>query len=98
MARCGVKLKDYKWKRTGYVEVLDSAPVQALCEAPARSIAAECNSTYTKGAKELGTGYRVFRSRGKMSNYCGVATGTPHANNSEHKHNRLKQALDSRKS
>lgn len=97
MAKCSVRLKDYKSKRSGYSEILDSGAVQALCEAPARAIAAECNATFTKGTGELGTGYRVFKSRGKRANYCGVATGTPHAYSSELIHNRLKSALDSRK-
>ena len=97
MVKCSVKLVDYKSKRSGYSEVLDSGAVQALCEAPARAIAAECNATFTRGTGELGTGYRVFKSRGKRAGYYGVATGTPHALNSEHQHNRLKSALDSRK-
>lgn len=97
MAKCSVRLKGYKSNKAAYVEIMDSGAVQALCEAPARAIATECNSTFTKGAGELGTGYRVFRSRGKLANYCGVATGTPHAYRSELIHNRLKSALDSRR-
>lgn len=97
MAKCSVRLKGYKSNKAAYVEIMDSGAVQALCEAPARAIAAECNSTFTKGAGELDTGYRVFRSRGKLANYCGVATGTPHAYRSELIHNRLKSALDSRR-
>lgn len=97
MAKCSVRLKGYKSNKAAYAEILDSGAVQALCEAPARAIAAECNSTFTKGTGEIGTGYRVFRSRGKLARYCGVATGTPHAYSSELIHNRLKSALDSRK-
>ena len=33
MAKCSVRLKDYKSKRSGYSEILDSGAVQALCEA-----------------------------------------------------------------
>ena len=73
MAKCSVRLKDYKSNKAAYVEIMDSGAVQALCEAPARAIAAECNATFTKGTGELGTGYRVFKSRGKRANYCGVA-------------------------
>lgn len=97
MAKCSVRLEDYKSNRSGYSEILDSGAVQALCEAPARAIAAECNASFTKGTGELGPGYRVFRSKGKLAQYCGVATGTPHAYSSELIHNRLKSALDSRK-
>jgi len=97
MAECSVRLKGYRSNKAAYVEIMDSGAVQALCEAPARAIAAECNATFTKGTGELGTGYRVFKSRGKSANYCGVATGTPHAYSSELIHNRLKSALDSRK-
>lgn len=97
MAKCNVRLKGYKSNKAAYVEIMDSGAVQALCEAPARAIAAECNATFTKGTGELGTGYRVFKSRGKRANYRGVATGTPHAYSSELIHNRLKSALDSRK-
>ena len=53
MAKCSVRLKDYKSNKAAYVEIMDSGAVQALCEAPARAIAAECNATFTKGSSEL---------------------------------------------
>ena len=90
--KCSVKFGRFKWNRAGYAEVMNSGPVQSLVAKPAREIADACNASFEPEPGE-GEGYEVREVRGKLARGFAVGTATPHAHNSERRHNRLIKAL-----
>lgn len=92
--KCAVKFGRFKWSRKGYAEVMDSGPVQSLVAAPARAIRSSCNAGFTPEHGE-GPGYDMKRIQGKLARGYVVTTATPHAYNSELRHNRLLGVLGS---
>ena len=92
--KCAVKFGRFKWSRKGYAEVMDSGPVQSLVAAPARAIRSSCNAGFKPEHGE-GPGYDMKRIQGKLAKGYVVTTATPHAYNSELRHNRLLGVLGS---
>ncbi len=92
--KCDVRLGSFRWSRAGYAEVMDSAPVQALVAAPARSVESACNASFEPKGGE-GAGYETRAVQGRLAKGYVVKTATKHAYSSELKHNRLLGALGS---
>lgn len=82
----------FKWDRAGYAELMDSAPVQALVKEKASEVCSVCNASFDQEAHE-GEGYVMGRFQGRLTHGYYVRTNTPHARNSELRHNRLLDAL-----
>lgn len=89
---CSVKFGAFRWNRSGYAEVMASQAVQDMARRPAERIAAQCNSTFTPKGGE-GDGYRAYQCKGRLARGWRVSTQTPHAHNSERRHNRLLKAM-----
>lgn len=83
-----IKLRNFKWKREGYREVMNGGACQSLLFEKAWSIANNLNAQYGED------GYEAHRKKGKLANGCVIST-RPEAMDDELKSNRLLGALGS---
>lgn len=90
--KCKMRVERFKWKRSGYAEVMNSSAVQSLLRKPAKGLANACNADFDRKRGER-VGYRAKRIQGKLANGWVVKTASKHAHASERKHNRLKRGL-----
>ncbi len=88
MAKCQVKIEWRGWKRAGYAEVMNGDGVQSLLDKKASSALSSANASFTPKGNE-GAGYGMKEVNGTLAKGRLLFTKTPHASNSERKHNRL---------
>lgn len=88
MARvsCKVRFGSFRWKRSGYREVMNGGGCQSLMFRTAQRMANELNA-------ESGGGYHVGRKEGILANGCIVAA-SKEAMDGELRDNRLKRKAD----
>lgn len=87
------KIHGFKWDRAGYAQVMDSPEVQGIVRDKASSVLASCQADYEPSQHESEPGYVMGEFQGKLTHGYYVRTNTPHARNSELKHNRLLGSL-----
>lgn len=92
--KCKATFHNYRWKRKGYAQTMNSSGVQSMLERKAANIESECNSTFTPSKGES-AGYTKKQWKGSLAKGYAVGTNTHHANASERKHNRLVNAIGS---
>lgn len=85
---CSVKFKNFKWKRSGYAELMDGNAVQSLVKDKAGKV-------YSRVAANSGAEYVLAPVQGKLAKGYIVGTGNYYAMLSETRHNTLAKALGS---
>lgn len=88
MANCKVKFKKFKWDPSGYSQVKDGAPTQAILAAKAAQVKSSADAM-SKGS------HRVTQLRGSLDMGYFVAADDYEARYDQAKHKTLTKALGS---
>lgn len=87
-ASCKVKFQWRDWKRSGYAEVMNGSDCQNWLDKKANKALSQANATFSPDKGEA-KGYASKTIKGTLAKGRIIYTQTPHAHNSERKHNRL---------
>lgn len=94
--KCSVRVGKFEWRRAGYAELQNSAPVQAIVQRKANAVRASAESMLTDDHYRK-PGFSVKRIKGTLANGRVVRTLTDHARYSQAKHKTLEKALGAAK-
>ena len=86
-AKCEVKIKDFKWNRGGYAEVMNGGGVQGVLDQKADAAVASANASLPQKYGEDGYGAKTIG--GKLTKGRLIYAASKHARASERRHNRL---------
>ena len=84
--RCKVRFGSFRWKRSGYREVMNGRECQSILFSKANRMASELST-------ESGAAYHVRRKEGNLADGCIVAA-SKEAMDGELRNNRLKRKAD----
>lgn len=87
--KCQVKFGNFRWKRAGYADVMNAAPVQSKLAQMASSAESSCNATLPGE-----DGYEAKQVQGMLARGYVVKTATYAAMRNELKHNYLAHSVN----
>lgn len=88
-----VRFKEFKWDRSGYKAVLDSAGVQSVVDDMAQSVASAANAMLDPDEGYIYDDFEVKEFQVKLATGRVVRTKTDHARYSQAKNKTLTKAL-----